>query len=104
MEKLDLMEQLMDVHVENLTTNGGNVAQEQVVVMVGGLMKFISYSTDIAYYDDNTGQLEVTEDWEYSNTTMKYFKQFIEDYTEHDYISAKDFREQLKNNDKIELI
>ena len=104
MEKLNLMEKLMNVNVENLTTNGGNVAQEQVVVMVGSLIKFISYGTDIAYYNDNTGQLDVTEDWDYSSTTMKYFKQFIEDYTDHDYISAKDFREQLENNDKIELI
>ena len=104
MEKLNLMDKMDNIMVDNLLTAGGNVAQEQIVVTVGNLRKFISYDTDIAYYNIDTEQLDVTGDWEYSNTTMKYFKQFMEDYTMHDYVSAKNFRQELKDNEKIRLV
>lgn len=65
--------------VTNLTSprSGGKVAN-QFNVEHNGVDYFQSYDTVIARY--KPFYLEVTEDYNYSNTTSKYFKQWLEQW------------------------
>lgn len=65
--------------VTNLTSprSGGKVAN-QFNVEHNGVDYFQSYDTVIARYKPYN--LEVTEDYNYSNTTSKYFRQWLEQW------------------------
>lgn len=41
----------------------------------------------------------VFEDWDYSLTTMKHFKHFVNEHTDHVYESAKQWRKLLNSED-----
>ena len=41
---------------------------------------FQSYNSKIAKLDNNTNTLYIFEDWNYSNTTLKHFYLFLNDY------------------------
>lgn len=64
------------MRVTNLTSprTGAKVAN-QYNIEHNGVDYFQSYDTMIARYKPN--YLEVTEDYNYSNTTSKYFKQWL---------------------------
>lgn len=91
----------MEIYVQNLLTNGGNDAPNQFVIWSGGEVHFQSYSTHIASFKD--GVLELTRYWDCSRTTMKYFAQWLEEYTPFVYGGAKDFRKAIESNEKIVL-
>lgn len=65
--------------VTNLTSpqSGAKVAN-QYNIEVNGVDYFQSYDTVIARYKPY--YLEVTEDYNYSNTTSKYFRQWLEQW------------------------
>lgn len=57
---------------------------------------FISYQTIIAVDFISDGILFVNEQyWDYSKTTMKYLKQFVNDYTRYTYETKAQFRELI---------
>lgn len=71
------------MRVTNLTSprTGAKVAN-QFVIESDGVDVFQSYNSTIAKYSNVNGDilLEVGEDWDYSRTTMRYFKQFLSEY------------------------
>lgn len=55
------------------------------------LVKFYSYKSLIAVYDKNSKILNITNLWDYSQTTLKQFKNFINNFTCFDYKTKKEF-------------
>ena len=53
---------------------------------------FQSYSTLIAIYDRSTTELYLNNDyWDYSKTTLKHFKMFLNEWTIYNYESKQQF-------------
>lgn len=71
------------MRVVNMTSprTGAKVAN-QFIIEGEGCDTFQSYNSTIAKYSNVNGDilLEVGEDWDYSRTTMRYFKQFLSGY------------------------
>jgi len=63
---------------------------------------FQSYKSLIAEYNEKERTLVVYPDWDYSKTTMKYFKQFCNDYTLGiKYETKEKFLKMAMENEKI---
>jgi len=77
------------------------MANNQYIIDVGNLVIFQSYTTMIACYDSGSGKLYLDPYWEYSKTTMKYFKRFLEEETRIEYGTKKDFEKRLMEDDII---
>ena len=71
------------MRVTNLRSprTGAKVAN-QFIIESDDSDTFQSYDSTIAKYSNNNGDilLEVGDDWDYSITTMRYFKQFLSGY------------------------
>lgn len=78
-------------------------ANQNVVTIQGEQKTFISYDSTIADYDIQNRILYLYGDmWDYSSTTRKYFKKFINEYTQFTYIDKKQFLKELEcENTKI---
>ena len=87
---------MLNVKVTNMVSSRGNKVANQFVIEHGDFVTFQSYSTQIATFNTETKELEVGE-WSYSRTTMKYFKMFINDYTDRRYESADQWRKVMRN-------
>lgn len=77
------------------------IANNQVVICndIGyGLYEyeFYSYGTLISRYEDNTRQLTLTEYYDYSRTTSKYLKIFLQDYCGIYYKDTNELRKHIK--------
>ena len=60
---------------------------------------FQSYTSLIALYNPTTHELLLNNDkWDYSKTTLKHLKMFINEYTEYRYTSKLDFIKMICNN------
>ena len=72
----------------------------QFVVYAGGLVAFISYQSLICELNGNDLILN-SDMWDYSNTTRKHFKKFINEYTRFEYVDRmqwiKEIRRLLNN-------
>ena len=61
-----------------------------------------SYETLIAIFNETTKTLKLDATyWDYSKTTLKHLKEFINNYTCFNYETKKDFEKEIKNNDNI---
>ena len=61
-----------------------------------GVWRFYSYGLIIADWDVHTRTLTLYGDnWDYSNTTRRYFKQFVEDFTDYEYDTKKKFEKLI---------
>lgn len=81
------------------------LAKNQFMVSIDNQMSFKSYDSNIAEYDKVNGTLYLYgEMWNYSNTTRKYFKQFLETYTNIVYGTKKDFIKQIQENKNIIIL
>ena len=71
------------MRVINMTSprTGAKVAN-QFIIESDDSDTFQSYDSTIAKYGNDKGDilLEVGDDWDYSRTTMRYFKQFLSGY------------------------
>lgn len=65
---------------------------------------FFSYKSHIATFDKYNNKLYINNLWNYSQTTMKQFKNFINDYTTFYYESKKAFETEILNNKNIIMI
>lgn len=75
--------------VSNLTSpRTGNAVANQFVVYFGNGQVFQSYTTIVAAKIE--GVVYLTEEWEYSKTTMKYVKEFL-----NTTATAKTIRERI---------
>lgn len=68
--------------VTNLYSSNGNKVANQFNIEHNGVDYFQSYETVIARYKPY--YLEVTEDYNYSNTTSKYFRQWLKQWGYND--------------------
>lgn len=86
--------------ISNLINNQGRAVANQFIRIVDDGIVFQSYKSNIAYIRNN-GILEIGKDWDYSQTTSKYLKQFINEHTIFIYKDHKSFEKEIKENDKI---
>lgn len=64
---------------------------------------FQSYKTLIAIYDYETKQLLINwKYWDYSKTTLKHLKLFINEYTYFKYDNKQQFLNEIRNNSLID--
>ena len=64
---------------------------------------FQSYKTLISVYDCETKQMLINwRYWDYSKTTMKHLKIFVNRFTYFDYVNKQQFLCEIKNNTLIE--
>lgn len=78
-------------------------ANQNIVTIENKQVTFISYDSTIADYDIENRILYLHGDmWDYSNTTRKYFKKFINYFTQFTYMDKKQFLKELEcHNTKI---
>ena len=77
-----------------------NQASEMITIF-----KFYSYNTYIASYEKENKKIILNgEYWKYSQTTIKQFKNFINEYTHILYTTKKDFEKTILNNNDIIIL
>lgn len=92
------------MRVENMKNLKGNTVKNQFILRQDRRIIFQSYDSTICTWDKDTEKLILNGDiWDYSNTTRKFFKQFLEEFTNIKYISKSDFLKLLEteNNNII---
>ena len=89
----------------NLTSStSGRVVSNQFIINNGNDYVFQSYLSLIASYNDDTKVLLVSDKWNYSKT-LKYFYQFLREYTPYTVRTRQEFERIIKNNeDKIKFV
>lgn len=65
---------------------------------------FFSYTSEVATYDKYNNKLYLTDLWNYSQTTLKQLKYFINNYTSFKYENKKIFENEINKNNNIILI
>ena len=69
------------------------------------ILKFYSYNTYIASYEKENKKLILNDNfWKYSQTTIKQFKNFVNEYTHLLYTTKKEFEKMIKNNNDIVIL
>lgn len=72
----------MKTRVRQMYTRGGNPAPNQFIIYTPEGTYFQSYTSTIAFRDQN-GKIQLDEDtWDYSRTTGKYRNEFLGEYIE----------------------
>ena len=86
----------MATMVSNLRSprTGNKVANQFAIETSKGLF-FQSYDTMIAHIT-NDNEVHITEWWDYSATTRKYFYQFMYENTQYKALNAKEVRNLIK--------
>ena len=90
----------MEFGVRNLINDRGNYVANQFVIKTTNGTYFQSYNSVVAKVD-NKGNLFLSQDWDYSNTTRKHLYIFLRNYGFHDYCTAKDMRKAIKDGEVI---
>ena len=75
------------------------LGNNQVAVNCGNKTYFISYESNIAYYEN--GKVVFSNLWDYSRTTMKYLKIWLWKYTHLQPETKKEIEKLIKNGDII---
>lgn len=88
--------------ITNMKSINGNTVPNQFVITRLETTLFQSYGSIIAEYNRSVKELVLYEDWNDSRTTMKYLKQFMNEYTCF-YINEKKDIEKLIKNNKIKV-
>ena len=65
---------------------------------------FFSYKSHIATFDKCNNKLYLTDLWNYSQTTLKQLKEFVNYYTSFTYTTEKEFEKEIKNNKDIIML
>lgn len=79
-----------------------NIANNQNILVLDDKLHFYSYSSYICSYNKSTHELILNNNmWDYSNTTRKYFKKFLEEYTSIPYVNKSNFVKMLSFNTGI---
>lgn len=90
--------------VRSMMSNNGNAIANQFIIEDDNKRVFQSYSSKIAEYDLNTRELKVFSDWDYSKTTLKYFKIFIDEETIYTYGTKAKFIKEYEGHVKVKFI
>ena len=87
-------------------TKNLNGYANQFVIETDTTVVFQSYNSRIAEYNKlfANEHLKVFSDWDYSKTTMRHFKRFINEETSFSYVDSKQWRKEMKENPRIEEV
>jgi len=88
--------------VENMVSQKGNDIANQFIIRSTEGKTFQSYNSTICIYTGD--KLKLFSDWDYSRTTLKYFKEFINDETCFTYEDKAQWEKEIKNNENIEVL
>ena len=86
-----------------MENNKGRAVANQFVITGLGYKTFQSYYSTICYIVDDELVLE-GDTWDYSNTTRKYFKQFINEETSFHYENKAQWLKEIENNKNIRVV
>ena len=90
------------MYEQNMLTKYGNPSRDQKVIENATGLTFKSYDSIICYYSQSEKQLYLNgRMWDYSATTRKYFKDFVNFYTCFDYASKQKWEREIEKNNKI---
>jgi hypothetical protein len=91
------------MNVKNITNNKGNVVKNQFILTDYNKVVFQSYDSKVATFED--GKLILNgATWDYSNTTRKYFKEFVNNYTPYIYENKAQWLKLIKECPLIEVV
>lgn len=63
-----------------------------------------SYNCKIAIYNEKSQSLAISRQyWNYSQTTLKHFKHFMNTYTAYTYETKQQFQKLIEDNQKSDL-
>lgn len=82
--------------VENFTSRNGNKVANQFKLYLASGTLFQSYSTLIACKVYGNSTVYLSESWDYSNTTLKYLKDYLGTTA-----SAKDIRKRIDSGEYV---
>lgn len=77
-----------------------NIANNQIIFTSNDELKFFSYGSFIASYKwlgNNKKELILSTLYDYSRTTSKYLKMFLNDYCYFNYNNTNELRKLIKN-------
>lgn len=90
--------------ITNLINSKGNAVKNQFIISEGDKVTFQSYQRKIAAYDTSDKTLKIYGDfWYYSNTTRKYFKTFINNFTRFKYEDRQQWLKEIEANKDITI-
>ena len=85
-----------------------NIANNQIVVIEDNKKMFFSYGSYIASYEyndvNNTHTLTLTSLYDYSKTTSKYLKVFLQDYCGFYYKDTKELKKLINEGGDSNVI
>ena len=88
--------------VENIKNDKGNIVANQFIIYGDDKITFQSYDSEVCY--EKNGKLYLKGDvWDYSVTTRRHFKTFINDKTPFTYENKQQWLKEIENNEKIEV-
>lgn len=74
-----------------------------LISKIDNIIYFTSYKTTICKYNTITKKININAMfWDYSQTTLKQLKHFINNYTDFNYENKKQFEREIQNNINIE--
>ena len=66
------------MNIQQMTSpRTGDAVPNQFLVTIGYFIYFQSYQTVIAKINRTTNEVTLSEDWDYSRTTVKYLNRFL---------------------------
>lgn len=77
-----------------------------LIIEENEVLTFFSYNSKIAAFNRKTSILKLnSKKWDFSQTTLKQLKRFINNYVEKDYyLNRKDFEKRIHKNGNIFLV
>lgn len=91
---------MANYNVSNLINDNGNAAANQFVIKTPKATYFQSYYSVVAKIDKK-GNLILSKDWDYSNTTLKHLYMFLRMYGYDHLCCAKDMRKAIKDKEVV---
>ena len=94
---------MKSIRISQLINDKGNGANNQFVVETDKGTYFQSYDTIIAFVPNNSDEIVLSEDWEYSKTTSKHLYIFLMDCTKFYVNQRKDILRGIKEK-KLKVV
>lgn len=85
-------------NVSNLINDNGNKVANQFKIKTDKGVYFQSYETIICFIPNSWKKPILTIDWDYSRTTLKYLKIFLNEETSQGYLRKMDIEKMIEDN------